>query len=109
MAKLTDTQLTILSAAATRDDGLAITPAKMNRAAAAKVGSSLVTCKLMREARAKRGMPVWREDKDGRPVSLMITRAALTGLRKRGFAIERSLEGNATVYRIADKPVAAAA
>jgi hypothetical protein len=34
----------------------------IGKAAAAKVGSSLVARKLMREIRAKPGMPVWRED-----------------------------------------------
>ena len=47
----------------------------MNKAAASKVGSSLVARKLMREVKAKPGMPVWREDDDGRPISLMITAA----------------------------------
>ena len=75
MAKLTDTQLIVLSAAAARDDGVAVVAAKMNRAAASKVGASLVTRKLMRELRSKPGMPVWREGEDGRPISLMITRA----------------------------------
>jgi Protein of unknown function (DUF3489) len=75
MAKLTDTQLIVLSAAAARDDGIAVVPAKMNKAAASKVGASLVVRKLMREARSKLGMPVWRQDEDGRPISLMITRA----------------------------------
>ena len=75
MAKLTDTQLIILSAAAARDDGVAVVAAKMNRAAASKVGASLVTRKLMREVRSKPGMPVWRQGEDGRPVSLIITRA----------------------------------
>src|SRR5271157_1281049 len=75
MAKLTDTQLIILSAAAARDDGVAVVAVKMNRAAASKVGVSLVTRKLMREVRSKPGMPVWREGEDGRPISLIITRA----------------------------------
>src|ERR1700730_15048908 len=75
MAKLTDTQLIVLSAAAARDDGVAVVAAKMNRAAASKVGARLVTRKLMREARSKPGMPVWRQGEDGRPISLMITRA----------------------------------
>jgi uncharacterized protein DUF3489 len=75
MAKLTDTQLIVLSAAAARDDGIACVPPKMNGAAASKVGASLVTRKLMREVRSKPGMPVWREGEDGRPISLMITRA----------------------------------
>ena len=48
MAKLTDTQLIVLSAAAAREDGIAVVAAKMNRAAASKVGASLVMRKLMR-------------------------------------------------------------
>jgi hypothetical protein len=75
MAKLTDTQLIILSSAAARDDGIAVVPPKMNKAAASKVGASLVTSKLMRELRSKPGMPVWRQDENGRSISLMITRA----------------------------------
>ena len=75
MAKLTDTQLIVLSKAAARSDGLAVVPAKINKAAASKVGSSLVARKLMRELKSKPGMTVWREDEDGRGTSLMITRA----------------------------------
>ena len=75
IAKLTDTQLIVLSAAAARDDGVAVVASKMNRAAALKVGVSLVTRKLMREVRAKPGMAVWRRGGDGRPISLIITRA----------------------------------
>ena len=195
MAKLTDSQLIVLSAAAARDDGSAVIPAKMNKAAASKVGSSLVARKLMREVKAKPGIPVWREDEDGRPISLLITkagraaigigegnganetatasvdakakrlgsskrrpsgrgqprvegmptpragskqalviemlgrrsgatldalveatgwlphttRAALTRLRKRGFSIERTHEGDASVYRIVGTASSAAA
>jgi Protein of unknown function (DUF3489) len=74
MLKLTDSQLIMLSTAAARDDGAAVAPQGMGKAAAAKVGSSLVARKLMREIRAKPGMPVWRED-HGKNVSLVITRA----------------------------------
>ena len=45
MAKLSDTQLIVLSNAAAREDGAAVVPPKMNRAVAAKVGSSLVARK----------------------------------------------------------------
>jgi hypothetical protein len=51
MAKLTDTQLIMLSKAAARDDGIAAV------------------------VRSKPGMPAWREDDDGRSISLMTTRA----------------------------------
>ncbi len=74
MAKLTDTQLIVLSKAAQRGDGAADLPDRMNKAAAARVGASLVVRKLMREIRAKLGMPVWRIDDDGRRISLVITR-----------------------------------
>ena len=54
MAKLTDTQLIVLSTAAARDDGAGVVPDRMNRAAAAKVGSTFVGRKLMREVRQSR-------------------------------------------------------
>src|SRR3954447_24109179 len=74
MAKLTDTQLIVLSKAAARDDGLATIPEGLNNAAAAKVAASLASRKLMREVRSKLDMPVWREDEEGRGTSLIITR-----------------------------------
>jgi hypothetical protein len=73
MPKLTDSQLIVLSKAATRDDGAAVTPQGMGKAPAAKVGSSLIARKLMREIRSKPGMPIWRET-DGKNFSLVITR-----------------------------------
>ena len=86
MAKLTDTQLVVLSKAAARDDGLATVPTKMNKAAASKIGSSLVARKLMRELKSKPGMPVWREDEDGRGISLMITRGGRDAIGVEGDA-----------------------
>src|SRR4051794_32184281 len=74
MAKLTDTQLIVLSKAAARDDGTAIMPEGLNKAAAVKVAASLVSRQLMREVRSKPNMPVWREDEEGRGTSLVITR-----------------------------------
>src|ERR1700757_4749255 len=74
MLKLTDSQLIMLSKAAARDDGAGVVPPRLNKAAAAKVGSSLVARKLMRELRSKPAMPIWRED-HGKNVSLVITRA----------------------------------
>ncbi len=74
MPKLTDSQLIVLSKAVAREDGVAVVPQGMGKGAMAKVGSSLVTRKLMREIRSKPGMPIWREA-DGKNVSLVITRA----------------------------------
>jgi hypothetical protein len=74
MAKLTDTQLIVLSKAAARDDGAATVPDGLNKVAAEKVGTSLVSRKLMREVQSKPGMPVWKENEEGRRTSLIITR-----------------------------------
>ncbi len=75
MTKLTDTQLIVLSGAAAHGEGAASLPPRMTKAAANKVGSSLVARKLMREIRAKPGLPVWREDEQGRGLVLVILRA----------------------------------
>jgi len=75
MAKLTESQLIVLSKAAAREDGAAVVLPKMNKAAAVKTGSSLIGRKLMREIKSKPGMPVWRQDEDGGSMSLVITRA----------------------------------
>ena len=88
MSKLTDTQLIVLSKAARRDDGAAVVPERVNKAAAAKIAASLVARKLMREIRAKPGMPVWREDGDGRRVSLVILRAGRDAIGVEDFQDE---------------------
>ena len=75
MAKLTDTQLILLSTAAQRDDGAAVLPERMNRGSAIRAATALVARKFMREVRAKPGMPVWRIDENGRPLSLVILKA----------------------------------
>ena len=75
MTKLTDTQLIVLSKAVQREDGAAEIPVRMNKGAALKIGASLVARRLMREVRAKPGMPVWRTIAQGRRISLIITRA----------------------------------
>ena len=89
MTKRTDSQLIVLSAAAARDDGVAVSPPRMIKAAAMKVGTSLVARKLMREARAKSGMPVWRQGEDGRAIALLITKAGLKAINA------EATEGNA--------------
>ena len=80
MVKLTDHQRIVLSKAAAREDGAAVVPLRMNKAAAVKIGSSLIGRKLMREIKSKPGMPVWRADADGRSMSLVIARAGRDAL-----------------------------
>ena len=95
MGKLTDSQLIVLAAAVARDDGAAIVPTKMNKAAASKVGSSLIARKLMREIKAKPDMPIWREGEDARAYSLVITAAG----RKAIGAEDEAQAGEATVAK----------
>ena len=80
MMKLTNSQLIILSGAACRDDGVAAVPPRMTKAAALKVGASLTARKLMREMRAKPGMPVWRENEAGGKVALVITKTGRSAI-----------------------------
>jgi hypothetical protein len=86
MTKLSDLQRLVLSKAAGRDDGGAVVSAKMNKATTTKLAASLAARKLMREVRSKPGMPVWREDSEGRSVSLVITRAGRAALGVAGKA-----------------------
>lgn len=79
MTKLTDTQISVLAHAAARVDGAASLPERLTRSAAAKVAGSLVSRKLMREVRAKAGMPVWREG-EGRMVALVILKAGRSAI-----------------------------
>lgn len=104
MAKLTDSQLIVLSSAAARDDGLVLTPHNVNKAAASKVGSTLVARKLMREIRSKPGMPVWRHDEDDRPISLMITRAGRNAIGVEDETVEEPAAQKPDRRKLAVKP-----
>lgn len=78
--KLSDNQLKVLTAAADCEDGAARMPEKMKAAAAGKVAQALIERKLMREVRAKPGMPVWRRDGEARCFSLVILSAGRKAL-----------------------------
>jgi hypothetical protein len=77
MAKLTDTQLMILAAAASRDDG-SILPlprtSKLDRATADGVVNELLKRKLVAEQPAVGEAVIWREGDAGQPITLAITR-----------------------------------
>ena len=75
MAKLTQVQRLVLSGAAERGDGAASEPGQLGKAAARKVGSSLVARRLLREIKSRPGVPIWREDEKGKVYSLVITSA----------------------------------
>ena len=81
MPKVIDIQSIVLSKAAAHSTGAAEKAEGLRPAALLKLGRSLVDQKLMREVRAKRGMPVGRIDDGGRPISLIITKAGRAAIR----------------------------
>ena len=107
MKKLSDTQLTILSAAAGRTDGnLLPLPGSLRGGAAVKVVGALLSRGLIREktidGRRKADSAlntIWRNHEDGRGVLLLITAAGLEAL---GIEAGEADEGG----RSAPSPVA---
>jgi hypothetical protein len=83
MAKLTDTQLVILSAAAQQKDQ-AVLPLpkslKVKGAASTKLLEGLRKKGLLEEKPAPHGIETWRKGKDGRRMMLVITEAGLKAL-----------------------------
>jgi hypothetical protein len=78
--KLTDAQLVMLSAAAQRENLCLTAPDNMKGAILTKVGEKLMKLGLVREVRAKAGMPVWRRDETGQNYALKLTAAGLKAI-----------------------------
>jgi hypothetical protein len=84
---LTHGQRIFLGNAAKRNDGACIPPRRSNRRDARTPAAVLIEHRLLREVRAKPGMPVWREDEAARPLALVVT--------KLGRATILAADGNA--------------
>ncbi|WP_343081368.1 DUF3489 domain-containing protein [Ostreiculturibacter nitratireducens] len=83
MIKLSDTQLVILSAAAQREDRIALPlPESLRGGAAAKVVGTMLAKGFLEEidAHMRKGEPVWRETGDGHGVTLVATDAGLAAI-----------------------------
>jgi Protein of unknown function (DUF3489) len=80
MARLTDTQLIILSAASQRDDRAVELPANIKGEAARKVVDKLVRAGLLEEVRAGGSLPVWRRDDESGAMALRITKTGLEAI-----------------------------
>ena len=90
MTKLTDTQAIILSAAANRQNHVALPlPDSLRGGAAAKVVGAMLAKGFLEEVEAdmRNGEPVWREIGDGHGVTLIATN---TGLAAIGIETDRS-------------------
>ncbi|GHA33702.1 hypothetical protein GCM10007989_32410 [Devosia pacifica] len=85
MTKLSDTQAIILSAAAQREDRIALPlPESLRGGAAAKVVGAMLAKGFLEEVDANmhNGEPVWRETGDGHGVTLVATDAGLAAIGK---------------------------
>lgn len=88
MAQLSDTQAIILSAAAQRDDRIALPlPANLKGGAATRVVDTMIAKGLLEEVEARRiafqphlSDPVWRETGDGHGTTLVVTDAGLAAI-----------------------------
>jgi Protein of unknown function (DUF3489) len=78
--KLTDAQLVMLSGGAQREDLCVTAPDRMKGAVLNKVSEKLAKLGLVREVRAKAGIPVWRRDDAGQSYALKLTAAGLKAL-----------------------------
>ena len=89
MTKLTETQMTVLTSACGRTDGILTRPEALNRTAAVKVAAKILDQHLVQVVPAKLGFPIWRMDEEGRAFSLKILKV--------GRAIVQSSSGSAKV------------
>jgi hypothetical protein len=80
MARLTDTQLIILSAASQRDDRGVELPANLKGEAARKVVDKPIRAGLLAETRASWSLPVWRRDDESGSMALCITKNGLAAI-----------------------------
>jgi len=83
MTKISDTQAIILSAAAQREDRIALPlPDSLRGGAAAKVVGAMLAKGFLEEVDAdlRKGEPVWRETGDGHGVTLVATDAGLAAI-----------------------------
>lgn len=68
-------QHTLLAIAARREDG-AVDPLNLgDRRASRRSANALIDRHLLREVRTEHSMPIWRESDEGRPLSLIVTKA----------------------------------
>jgi len=83
MTKISDTQAIILSAAAQRENRIALPlPESLRGGAAAKVVGAMLAKGFLQEVDAdmRKGEPVWRETGDGHGVTLVATDAGLAAI-----------------------------
>jgi Protein of unknown function (DUF3489) len=109
--KFTDTQLNILSAATQREDRCLVAPPKLNGGAAQKFAAKLLTTGLVKEIKAKPGMPPWRRDQGaGQSYALKLTAAGLKAIAidEREAGTDAAGPAPATVSEAVNAPMTSA-
>jgi hypothetical protein len=84
MARLTDTQLVILSTASRRNDRGVDLPANVTGEAVRNAVDRLIRTGLLEEVRADGSLLAWRRDAEAGPMALRITKQGLEANRGQG-------------------------
>jgi hypothetical protein len=82
MAKLTDTQLVILSTASRRNDRGVDLPTNVTGEALREAVDRLIRAGLLEEVRANGSLLAWRRDAEAGPMALRITKQGLEASRR---------------------------
>ena len=86
---LSAAQLLVLSDAAHRPDGVVVPPERLKGKAAVKVVQALIGKGLVREVRAKAGLPFWRDGETGRAFALVLTKLGRSAVPTQDIGPER--------------------
>jgi hypothetical protein len=87
MARLTDTQLVILSTASRRNDRGVDLPANVTGEAVRKAVDKLIRTGLLEEVRANGSLLAWRRDVEAGPMALCITKQGLEAIAVEDAAV----------------------
>src|SRR6516162_1849081 len=87
MARLTDTQLVILSSASRRNDRGVDLPANVTGEAVRKAVDKLIRTGLLEEVRANGSLLAWRRDAEAGPMALRITEQGLEAIGVKDVAV----------------------
>ena len=92
MAKLTDTQLVILSSASRRNDRGVDLPANVTVEALRKAVDKLIRTGLLEEVRANGSLLAWRRDAEAGPMALRVTQQGLEAIGVKDVAVDAPTE-----------------
>src|SRR6266516_5543954 len=87
MARLTDTQLIILSSASLRNDRGVDLPTNVTVEAVRKAVDNLIRTGMLEEVRANGSLLAWRRDAEAGPMALRITKQGLEAIGVKDIAV----------------------